>query len=61
MDMAEANAFVRPLHEVEQIRLALRSRMLNSPLCDPVRWAREMEMAFRYMWRQWCLRTSHIT
>jgi predicted O-linked N-acetylglucosamine transferase (SPINDLY family) len=50
--MAEANAFVRPLHEVEQIRLALHSRRLNSPLCDPVRWAREMEEAFRLMERQ---------
>jgi predicted O-linked N-acetylglucosamine transferase (SPINDLY family) len=49
--MAEANAFVRPLHEVEQIRLALHSRRLNSPLCDPVRWAREMEEAFRLMER----------
>jgi protein O-GlcNAc transferase len=52
--VAKANAFAGQLKAIAQIRLALRSRMLGSPLCDPVRWAREMEHAFRLMWRSWC-------
>ena len=32
----------------------LRSRMAASPLCDPVRYARRIEEAYRNMWRRWC-------
>lgn len=52
--VAKASAFALQLDALEQIRSALRSRMLNSPLCDPRRWAREVEEAFRFMWRRWC-------
>ncbi len=55
----KAQSFSLQLAELGQIRASLRSRMLASPLCDPVRWAREMEDAFRLMWRSWC--KSHKT
>jgi protein O-GlcNAc transferase len=52
--VAKACAFASQLDSLGQIRKALRGRMLNSPLCDPGRWGREMEQALRTMWRQWC-------
>ena len=35
-------------------RLTLRSRLEASPLTDPARFARNMEAAFRQMWRTYC-------
>jgi protein O-GlcNAc transferase len=52
--VAKAVAFASQLDALEQIRRALRSWMLKSPLCDPGRWALEMEQGFRQMWRRWC-------
>lgn len=37
-----------------ELRRSLRSRLLGSPLCDGVRMARELEGAYRDMWRAWC-------
>jgi protein O-GlcNAc transferase len=37
-----------------QVRATLRTRMQASPLLDPVRFARNLEAAYREMWRQWC-------
>jgi predicted O-linked N-acetylglucosamine transferase (SPINDLY family) len=36
------------------LRKTLRQRMLDSPLCDAGRFARNIEAAFRRMWRTWC-------
>jgi hypothetical protein len=52
--VAKACAFASQLDALEQIRRALRGRMLNSPLCDPRRWALEIEQAIRQMWQRWC-------
>jgi predicted O-linked N-acetylglucosamine transferase (SPINDLY family) len=52
--VAKACAFASQLDALEQIRRALRGRMLASPLCDPGRWAREVEAGLRTMWRRWC-------
>jgi predicted O-linked N-acetylglucosamine transferase (SPINDLY family) len=35
-------------------RADLRDRMASSPLCDGPRFAREVEDAYRAMWRRWC-------
>jgi protein O-GlcNAc transferase len=35
-------------------RSALRTTMLGSPLCNGRRYARELEAAYRAMWRGWC-------
>jgi predicted O-linked N-acetylglucosamine transferase (SPINDLY family) len=36
------------------LRAALRERMLQSPLMDRQRFARDVEAAYREMWRRWC-------
>jgi predicted O-linked N-acetylglucosamine transferase (SPINDLY family) len=37
-----------------ELRSTLRTRMLSSALMDAPRFARNMEQAFREMWRRWC-------
>lgn len=39
-----------------QLRATLRARLRDSPLMDEARFARDMEAAFRAMWRAWCER-----
>ncbi|HEV7372875.1 MAG TPA: hypothetical protein VGO20_27540, partial [Arenibaculum sp.] len=36
------------------VRAGLRSGMAASPLCDGPRFTRNLEAAFRAMWRDWC-------
>jgi predicted O-linked N-acetylglucosamine transferase (SPINDLY family) len=43
---------------LSQLRAALRPRMASSPLTDAPRFARNMEAAFREMWRTWCATKS---
>ena len=50
----KAISFANQLESLAALRPSLRSRLLASPLCDPRRMARELEQAFRSMWRQWC-------
>jgi predicted O-linked N-acetylglucosamine transferase (SPINDLY family) len=37
-----------------ELRRTLRPAMAASPICDAKGFAREMEAAYRSMWRQWC-------
>jgi predicted O-linked N-acetylglucosamine transferase (SPINDLY family) len=39
---------------LESLRLGLRERMAASPLCDCPRFTRNLEEAYRAMWRTWC-------
>jgi predicted O-linked N-acetylglucosamine transferase (SPINDLY family) len=40
--------------ELAGLRTALRGRLRASPLMDEERFARDLEGAYRQMWRQWC-------
>jgi predicted O-linked N-acetylglucosamine transferase (SPINDLY family) len=42
------------LGRLSEIRRGLRNRMTHSPLMDGPRFARNMEAAYRQMWRAWC-------
>jgi len=52
--VAKAVALAANLDTLARTRAGLRERMRVSPLCDARRFAREMEAAYRRMWRQWC-------
>lgn len=50
----KAVAFASDIPALAQIRAGLRSRLLASPICDASRFGRDLEAAFRGMWRNWC-------
>jgi predicted O-linked N-acetylglucosamine transferase (SPINDLY family) len=41
-----------------RLRANLRNRIASSPLCDGARFTRQLEAAYRTMWREWCARGS---
>ena len=43
------------LPRLSELRGTLRARMEQSPLMDAPRFARDIEAAYRTMWRTWCL------
>lgn len=52
--VAKATAFAADLAALADVRASLRPRLLASPICDAQRFARNLEEAFRWMWRKWC-------
>ena len=46
------------LRRLANVRAALRPRMLASPLMDVPRFARNVEAAYRSIWRTWCEKQS---
>ncbi len=42
------------LPRLEELRGTLRGRMQRSPLMDGPRFARQVEQAYRQVWRRWC-------
>jgi predicted O-linked N-acetylglucosamine transferase (SPINDLY family) len=46
------------LPRLAEWRSTLRERMETSPLMDAPRFARQIESAYRGMWREWCGRQS---
>jgi predicted O-linked N-acetylglucosamine transferase (SPINDLY family) len=53
-----AAALASNLARLSELRVGLRERMQNSPLMDAPRFARNIEAAYRDMWRNWCERQS---
>ena len=49
-----AAQLAQDLPRLRGLRASLRSRMLASPLMDAPRFARNIEAAYRTMWRRWC-------
>ena len=50
----KAKALAADLPALAALRASLRGRLLASPVCDAVRFAGNLEDAFRGMWREWC-------
>lgn len=46
------------LEELAALRAGLRDQVAASPLCDGPRFARNLETAFREMWRTWCAKQA---
>jgi predicted O-linked N-acetylglucosamine transferase (SPINDLY family) len=53
-----AATLARDLPRVSDVRKSLRRRMLDSPLMDAPRFVRNVEAAYRAMWRAWCEKVS---
>jgi predicted O-linked N-acetylglucosamine transferase (SPINDLY family) len=56
--VAVANRLVHDLPHLELLRSSLRSRMESSVLMGAPRFARNIETAYRAMWRQWCAKDN---
>ena len=44
---------------LNSIRQNLRQQLLNSSLCDGINYAKNVEVAFRNMWKNWCKTGSY--
>ncbi|HTW94903.1 MAG TPA: hypothetical protein VMD30_08935, partial [Tepidisphaeraceae bacterium] len=51
-----AAALAADLPRLAELRRNLRPRMLQSPLCDAVKFTRNIEAAYRRMWQEWVSR-----
>ncbi len=56
--LAKAVSLAGDLDRLEKLRLSMRGRLAASPLCDSPRFTRNLEQAYRDMWRNWCLEGS---
>ena len=53
-----ASDLANDLPRLTHLRGTLRERMAASPLMDAPRFARDIEAAYREMWRKWCSRVQ---
>jgi protein O-GlcNAc transferase len=52
--IATASGVAADLPSLAALRGRLRDTVVESPLCDAVRFTRNLESAYRAMWRRWC-------
>ncbi len=52
--VVRAVTLARQTESLARIRASLRTRMLNSPMMDYSGYARQLERAYRQMWRDYC-------
>jgi protein O-GlcNAc transferase len=52
--VGRAVRFAGERDRLAELRGSLRERMLASPLMDEERFTRDLEQAYREMWRKWC-------
>ena len=52
--VAAAASLAADLPRLAGLRSQLRSLLLNSPVCDGAGFTRDLEAAFRAMWKSWC-------
>src|SRR5205823_3944412 len=50
----------RDRNRLTKLRASLRSMMLQSPLMDANAFARDVESAFRKIWREWCANSEAL-
>jgi predicted O-linked N-acetylglucosamine transferase (SPINDLY family) len=55
-----ATELARDLPRLSVLRAGLRQRMRQSPLTDAPKFARNIESAYRGMWRTWCQSYSQL-
>ncbi|MBM3485984.1 MAG: tetratricopeptide repeat protein [Alphaproteobacteria bacterium] len=56
--VAHAVRLAADLGALARMRAGLRGRVAASPLCDGIAFARDLEAAYRTMWRTWCARMA---
>jgi predicted O-linked N-acetylglucosamine transferase (SPINDLY family) len=56
----KAVELARDLPRLVHLRTTLRDRMSHSTLMNPARYTRQLEEAYRWMWRQWCQAQSAV-
>jgi predicted O-linked N-acetylglucosamine transferase (SPINDLY family) len=52
--VAVVKDLARDVDRLAEVRRDLRNQMASSPLCDKERYTRDLEAAYRRMWRVWC-------
>jgi predicted O-linked N-acetylglucosamine transferase (SPINDLY family) len=52
--IAVASALAQDIERLSELRHGLRERMMASPLCDAKRYTRDLEAAYREMWKKYC-------
>jgi len=55
-----ATALARQFDRLGALRTTLRQRLLDSPVMDGPALARDVEQAYRQMWRAWCEETNDV-